>query len=305
MLISLLRTGSRLIGAWWFGPAPDWPRVRARAVAGTRSARAPRGVAVTTGELGGVPAEVLTARDAPDDTAILYLHGSGFVIGAPQMVRTLTGALAAAMNTTVYALDYRLAPEHPHPAAIDDTVAAYLALLEKGIRPDHIAVVGDSAGGTLAVDLALRLRDEQLPFPAVLGMICPVLDLSSDSSAFHCDGRREPLLTADLMRQFFDAYLPDVPQSRRRELSPLYRDITGLPPIVLHSGADDILAGDARRFADHAARTGAPLRHREYRNLWHVFHAMPMRPAREAVDDLAAALGSTLRGPRTDYRSGQ
>ncbi len=300
-----MRLGSRLVGAWWFGPAPDWPRVRARVVAGTRSARAPHGVSATTGELGGVPTEVLTAADAPADTAVLYLHGSGFVIGAPRMVRPLTGALAAAMNTTVYALDYRLAPEHPHPAAIDDTLAAYLALLERGIRPDHIAVVGDSAGGTLSLDLALRLRDEQLPLPAVLGLICPVLDLSTDSLAFTCDGRREPLLTAARMHQFFDAYLPDVPQSRRRELSPLHRDITGLPPIVLHSGADDILAGDARRFADHAAGLGAPLRHREYRGLWHVFHAMPMKPARAAVDDLAAALGSALRGPRTDYRSGQ
>lgn len=304
MLISLCRFEARVAGAWWFRPAPDWPRVRARAVASTKSARAPRGVSVTSDELGGVPTEVLTA-DTPGDTAVLYLHGSGFVIGAPQIVRPLTGALAAAMATKVYALDYRLAPEHPYPAAVEDTVAAYLALLERGVRPDRLAVVGDSAGGTLAVDLALRLRDEQLPCPAVIGMICPVLDLSAASSAFRADGRREPLLTADLMRQFYDAYLPGVPESRRRELSPLYRDITGLPPIVLHSAADDILAGDARRFADHAAKTGAPLRHREYRGMWHVFHAMPMKPARDAVHDLAAALGSTLHGPRTDYRSGQ
>ncbi|MFI6868461.1 alpha/beta hydrolase [Nocardia sp. NPDC050406] len=305
MLIPLLRFGSRVMAAWWFGPAPDWPRVRARARASTRSARAPRNVSVTTGELGGVPAEILTSADSPDETAVLYLHGSGFVIGAPRMVRPLTGALAAALNTTVYALDYRLAPEHPHPAAIEDTVAAYLALVERGVRPDRIAVVGDSAGGTLAVDLALRLRDDRLPFPAVLGMICPVLDLSAASSAFHCDARREPLLTAELMRQFMDAYLPHVPEDRRRELSPIYRDITGLPPVVMHSATDDILSGDARRFADHAAKLGAPLRHREYRGLWHVFHAMPMKPAREAVDDLATALGSVLRAPRTDYRSGQ
>ncbi len=302
MLISALRSGSRLIGRWWFGPAPDWPRVRARAVAGTRFSRAPGEVTATTGQLGGVPSEILTPRGAPADAAVLYLHGSGFVIGAPQMVRTLTGAIAAAMRTTVYALDYRLAPEHPHPAAVDDTMAAYRALLAQGIPPERIAVAGDSAGGTLTLDLALRLRDEGLPAPAILGLICPVLDYSADSEAFHCDPSREPLLTPDLMVQFMDAYLPGVPESRRRALSPLYRDITGLPPIVLHSAGDDLLAGDARRLAALAAKSGAPLRHREYRGLWHVFHAMPMKPAREAVADFAAALTPALYGHRTGYR---
>ncbi|MFE3255175.1 alpha/beta hydrolase [Nocardia sp. NPDC059091] len=303
MEIAFWRLLSRLVGRWWFGPAPDWSRVRARVGAGTTFARAPRGIAVETSRLGGIPVETLTPRSASADAAVLYLHGSGYVIGMPRMVRTLTGALAAAMGTTVHALDYRLAPEHPYPAAIDDTVAAYRALLAAGIPAERIAVVGDSAGGGLALDLVLRLREKHWPQPAILGLICPVLDLTANSSAFHCDPSREPLLNPPLMTQFMAAYLPGVPEDERRARSPLYRDITGLPPIVMHSAGDDLLAGDARRFAALAAKSAAPLRHREYRNLWHVFHAMPMRVAREAVTDLASALSDRLYGHHVGHRA--
>ncbi|MEU0543626.1 alpha/beta hydrolase [Nocardia sp. NPDC005978] len=299
---ALLRSTSRLIGRWWFDAAPDWDRVRRREAAGTRFARAPRGVRVTAGELGGRPAEILTPAGAPADAAVLYLHGGGFTMGTPQMLRPITGLLAATMGTTVYALDYRLAPEHVYPAAIDDAVAAYRALLERGIPAERIAVAGDSAGGDLTIEVGLRVRDAQLPAPAVLGAICPVLDFSDGSAAFDCDPSREPLLSPEVIAQFTDAYLPGVTQERRREISPAYRDITGLPPIVLHSATDDPLAGDARRFADRAAKTGAPLRHSEYRGLWHVFHALPMPQAREAVRDLAGMLAERIYG-RSGYRA--
>lgn len=300
-----MRGLSRLIGRWSFGPAPDWDRVRRRLVAGTRFVKAPAGVTVTTGSLGGTPAEILTPRYAPADTAILYLHGGGFVSGAPAMLRPLTGPLAAATGTTIYALDYRLAPEHPCPAAIDDVLAAYRALLARGVPAKQIAVAGDSAGGTLTLDLAERLRAKGWPQPALLAMICPVLDYSTESSAFQGDLPREPLLTGSLMRDCIDAYLPGVPEAERRAMSPVHRDITGLPPIVLQSAGDDLLAGDARRFAAHAAKSGAPLRHREYRGLWHVFHAMPMKASREAIADLAKPLTEALYGHHTGYRSGE
>ncbi|MEU1208115.1 alpha/beta hydrolase [Nocardia sp. NPDC005825] len=296
---------SRLIGHWMFGPAPDWNRVRARVGASTAFARAPRAVAVTAGRLGGVPVETLTPSGAPADAAVLYLHGSGYVIGNSSMVRPLTGALAAAMGTTVHSLDYRLAPEHPHPAPIEDTVAAYRALVAQGIPAERIAVVGDSAGGGLALDLAMRLRDEDQPQPAILGLICPVLDMSASSSAFHCDPSREPLLNPPLMAQFMDAYLPGVPEQERQARSPLYRDITGLAPIVMHSSGDDLLAGDAREFAALAAKVAAPLRHREFPHLWHVFHVLPMRVAREAVDDLATMLSDRLFGHHLGHRTGR
>lgn len=299
----MLRLTSRAVGLWWFSAAPDWEKVRRREAAGTRFSRAPRGVAVTAGELGGRPVEILTPADAPADAAVLYLHGGGFTMGTPQMMRPLTGLLAQAMNTTVYALDYRLAPEHTYPAAIDDTVAAYRALLARGIPAERIAVVGDSAGGDLSIELGLRLRDKRWPVPAVLGSICPVLDFSSESAAFSCGPTREPLLTPQVVRAFSEAYLPGTSQEERRALSPMYRDITGLPPIVLHSATDDPLSGDARRFADKAAKAGVPLRHREYRGLWHVFHAMPMRQSREAVREMAGMLAEGVYGDRTGYRA--
>ncbi|MGW5108996.1 alpha/beta hydrolase [Nocardia sp. NPDC004123] len=285
-----------VVSRWWFGPAPDWPTVRARIDAGTTYARAPRGVAVRTGRLGGLPVEVLKPRAAPPDAAVLYLHGGGYALGTPRMARTLAGALAAAMDTTVHVLDYRLAPEHPYPAAIEDTVAAYRALVDAGIPAERIAVVGDSAGGGLAVDLALQLRGDPLPQPAILGLICPMLDLTSNSSAFQGITNRDAVLTPSLLAGLIDAYLPGVPESERRDRSPLYRDIAGVAPIVMHSAGDDLLSGDARRFAAHAAEFGVPLRHREFRGLWHVFHSMPIGVAEAAVEDFAAALSECIYG---------
>ncbi|MGX1806682.1 alpha/beta hydrolase [Nocardia sp. NPDC055321] len=299
---ALLRSTSRLIGRWIFGAAPDWVRVRRREAAATRFARAPRGVRITAGTLGGRPAEILTPAGAPADAAVLYLHGGGFTMGSPRMLRPITGLLAETMGTVVYALDYRLAPEHLYPAAIDDATTAYRDLLARGIPAERIAVAGDSAGGDLTIELGLRVRDAGLPAPAVLGSICPVLDFSAGSAAFDCDPSREPLLSPRVIAQFTDAYLPGVSQTRRRELSPLYRDITGLPPIVLHSATDDPLGGDARRFAELAAKAGAPLRHSEYRGLWHVFHALPMPQARAAVRELGALLAEQVYG-RSGYRA--
>ncbi|WP_169814741.1 alpha/beta hydrolase [Nocardia crassostreae] len=307
MLIPLpvMRFGARLTSRIGFGAAPDWARVRQRMDASTRFARVPRGVAITADELGGRPVEILTPRDAPADAAVLYLHGGGFTVGSPQMARPYSGAIAAAMGTALYSLDYRLAPEHPYPAAIDDAVAAYRALLDRGIPAGRIAVAGDSAGGTLTLDLALRARDEGLPAPAVLGLICPATDFTSDSRSYRADTSREPLLTAELIAQFTETYLPGMSQEQRRAVSPVYRDITALPPMVLQTAGDDPLAADARRFAELAAKSGAPLRHREFRGVWHVFHAWPIAPAREAIRDLSAALSEGIYGHRTGYRSGQ
>ncbi|MRH86690.1 alpha/beta hydrolase fold domain-containing protein [Nocardia sp. SYP-A9097] len=303
MLISLTRLMARAVGAWWFGAAPDWVEVRRRATLSTKSSSAPRAVTVTQDQLAGLPVEILTPPAAPADAAVLYLHGGGFVMGSPKMMRPLTGPLALDMNTTVYALDYRLAPEYTHPAPIDDAEAAYRALLARGIPAERIAVAGDSAGGGLTLELGLRIRDAGLPAPAVLGMICPLIDFSPDSMAFHGGPTREPLLTPKVIAKCLDGYLPGVPADERRAISPIYQDITGLPPMVLHSATDDPLSGDGRRLADKAAKAGVPLRHREYRKLWHVFHAMPMKPARAAVGDMAAMLAEGIYGHRTGYRA--
>ncbi|MET9485841.1 alpha/beta hydrolase [Nocardia sp. NPDC006630] len=303
MLKSLLRFTSRLLGRYWFAAAPDWELARRRAETTTANARAPRTVVVTSAQLADLPVEILTPPGAPADAAVLYLHGGGYVIGSARMMRPLTGALALEMGTTVYALDYRLAPEHPHPAPIDDAVAAYRELLERGIPAERIAVAGDSAGGGLALEAGMRIRDENLPAPAILGLICPVLDFSPDSAAFHCGPTREPLITPKVIEQFLDAYLPGIPAAQRHALSPLYRDLTGLPPIVVHSAGEDPLSGDARRLAARATELGVPLRHREYRKVWHVFHAMPMKSGRDATRDLAAMLTEGIYGHRTGYRA--
>ncbi|MEV6276388.1 alpha/beta hydrolase [Nocardia sp. NPDC051832] len=288
------------MAGWLFAGGADWPAVRSRMAVGGPLAGPPRGVRVVHSELDGVPCEILTPPGGTTDTALLYLHGGGFAIGSAQTHRSLTGHLAVAMNATVYALNYRLAPENPYPAANDDCLAAYRALLARGIPAARIVVAGDSAGGALSLDLALRASAQGLPGPAALGLICPVLDLSAESSVFTGPADREPLLTAALMRRFLDAYLPDMSQRVRRELSPLHRELAGLPPIVLQTAEDDPLHGDALRLADRLRDSVVPLGFRSYPGLWHAFHAVPMMSARAraALDELAAALTAAGDAPR-------
>lgn len=275
----------------------DWPIVRRRMGRGETLFRPPREVSVTVDELAGVPTETITYAGPPRATTLLYLHGGVFVTGAPQTHRPIATYLARAMRATVHVLDYRLAPEHPYPAANDDVFTAYAGLIDRGVRPEDIAVVGDSAGGGLALDLAMRARDRQLPQPAVLGLICPFPDWSPDSAAFGSRYPREPMLSANLLARGSDAYLPNTSAQQRRALSPLHRDLTGLPPIVLQSAGDDPLADDAHRLAELARRSDISLRHHHYPGLWHVFHSMPtlFAPARQALDELATALDVTMR----------
>lgn len=293
----LLRLVIRLVRRGVFAAGASWPQVRRRLTPGEPVLRAPHGVTVEHGDLDGVRTEILRPAGGASDSALLYLHGGGFACGAPRGFRALAGRLAQVMGATAYVIDYRLAPEHPYPAGIDDCERAYRALLAAGFAADRIAVAGDSAGGGHALELAMRMRDEQLPAPAAIGLISPFVDWTAESSAFRADGRREPILSAGLIARCGDAYLADRSEQERREVSPLYRDLAGLPSIVLDAGADDILVGDARRLAEYAAAAGVPVRYREHPGLWHVFHLTPhlLAQAERAVVGFGGALAERLR----------
>jgi len=209
---------------------------------------------------------------------LLYLHGGGYCIGSPRTHRHLVARLASGLDAEAFVPAYRLAPEHPYPAGLEDSIAAYSSLIE---RFDEVTVAGESAGGGLTLALAIHARDQVLRPPTALGLICPWLDLVGP----HAD-TGDPVLTVSRLEHWKAAYArPD--QRADPRVSPALADLTGLPPIVLHSAGHDPLLADAEKLA-----AKVDLEHRRFPGQFHGFHAFVgvLADAAHAVDELAASL---------------
>jgi acetyl esterase/lipase len=233
-----------------------------------------------------LPAGVIEAR-APG--AILYLHGGAFCLGSPWTHRALTTRLARAAGMPVWTPDYRLAPEYPYPAALDDAEACIDAMLTSGLRAERIFVAGDSAGGGLAMALMLRLRERDAALPGGLALLSPLLDLSLGSPgdpALGAGAEADPMISSDWLRQTLAAYAcpPDAPEHR-----PLDADLAGLPPMLIQVGTDEILLGHALRLAARAHDYGVRCRLEVFEARWHVFHlqATQLKGARSAIEAIA------------------
>jgi acetyl esterase/lipase len=175
----------------------------------------PDGVVGTPVQAGGVPAEWIDPEGGVKDRAVLYLHGGGYVAGSIDSHRNLTGHLAQAMGCRVLALDYRLAPEHPHPAPVEDAVAAYRWLLDQGLTADHLVVAGDSAGGGLAVATLLGVRDAGLPQPALAVPISPLVDLEGTGESMTTRADADPMVSKARLLEMVGLFLGDGPAWRR------------------------------------------------------------------------------------------
>jgi epsilon-lactone hydrolase len=204
---------------------------------------------------------------------ILYLHGGAFVASSPVIHGLLLAKLCTMARARGFYLDYRLAPEHPFPAAGDDCLAAYRYLLEQGLDPAHIVIAGDSAGGNLTVATALRARDAGLPLPAALVAISPVLDATFSGDSLWRNEGLDPLFRASVFAALADQY---VPQELRRDpyVSPLFADLTGLPPTLLLVGSSELLLDDSVRFAGRAADATLQVWH-DMPHVFPVMHGLP------------------------------
>lgn len=226
--------------------------------------------------------------------ALLYLHGGGYVVGSARTHRSLAARLAREVGVRALVLDYRRAPEHPHPAALEDALEAYSSLLGDGIESARIAIAGDSAGGGLTLALAAMVRDLGLPAPAVLGLICPWLEVTVDLAGGRPPAPREPILSPGLLKSWGQAYVGDG-DAAAPSISPLLGQLDGLPTIVVHSAGEDLLLPDAERLERmvNAGAAHAPIEHRRHPGLWHDFHLFAglIGPAGEAL----SALGTSLR----------
>jgi monoterpene epsilon-lactone hydrolase len=289
----VVRGGMRLFARVAFNPSLPIERQRRNVEATiSRSLRPPRGTISTPTVLGGVSCERVVPPGDVSLGTVLYLHGGGFVLGSPRTHRSLSARVGRAARSVAVVPEYRLAPEHPYPAALDDVMAVYRALLDEGTDPGRLAVAGESAGGGLALSLGVAARDAGLPLPAVIGMISPVTDLSADGGVRRVYGPREPVLTRPLVDEWLAAYCADSDRSCAG-LSPALGDLAGLPPLVLHSAADDPLLADSELLEKRARAAGASLLHERHPDLWHGFHILA-GVLREA-DDAVAAFGAELR----------
>ena len=235
-------------------------------------ARLPKGTRVVPVAAPGLRGEWVRVPQSRADRVILYLHGGAFCMGSPASHRNLVAWLCESARARALSLDYPLAPEHPFPAALDRTVAAYRFLRDTGAAPDRIALAGDSAGANLVLAALLTLRDAGDPLPAAAVCISPPTDLTGGSPSLVSRARLDPMVKLESVGPLCLAYAggasPDDPR-----LSPLAADLTGLPPLLIHVGSDEILFDDSLRFARKAREAGVDVRLEVGEELWHVWHA--------------------------------
>lgn len=202
---------------------------------------------------------------------ILYLHGGAYLIGSPATHRGLAASIARYSQRDVCVLDYRLAPEHPFPAARDDAVAAYRALLTRGYEPSNIVLAGDSAGGHLALITALQLDAEAEQMPAALVCFSPVVDFTAEH--FHTPPAGDPLLNKSWIEQAADLFCPPGMDRRNPGLSPINGELANLPPLLIQVGEEELLLNDSLRLAERAREAGVQVQLERYPHCWHVFQA--------------------------------
>ena len=229
------------------------------------------GISIEDVDAGGVPARWVRP-DTPDSaTAVLWLHGGGYNIGSVESHTPTASHLAVALGAPVLVAGYRLAPENPHPAAIDDATAVWTWLVAQGHDPSSLAVVGDSAGGGLALALAMRLRDGGDVGPAALALLCPWVDLAGRTAVSPTRAAADVVLSAELLTTWAATYAADTPLDDAM-LSPLAGDLTGLPPRLVHAAGRDILCDQALQLAADAAAAGASLEIEVAEDMIHAWH---------------------------------
>lgn len=261
-----------------FNPRVPIARQRKLLALATRLRFLPAGLSCETVTLGTVPAQRISVAK-PGAGVLLYLHGGAYSSGSPETHRNLCSHLAQAAACTVYTLDYRLAPEHPFPAGLDDAEAAYRTLLAQGVKSTQIAIAGDSAGGGMALALAQRIRAAGLPAPALLYLLSPWSDLTFSGESIKTRAGVDPMVTEPWIRAGADMYIAGG-DARDPLISPVFADYQGLPPMLVQWGGDEILYSDCQRVVERARAAGVDVEFEVFDGLWHVFQVFAgMLPA--------------------------
>ena len=243
----------------------------------------------------GVPAEWVTPDDCVAGRAVVYFHGGGYATGTLDSARSLFTHLARASRSRVLAVDYRLAPEHPFPAAVDDAIAAYRFALASGHEPEATALCGDSSGGGLALGTLIALRDQGDPLPAAAVCMSPWTDLTLSGASLQANKDSDPMVSATTLGRMADAYLGELDR-RSPTASPLFADLTGLPPLMLQVGSGELLVDDAHRFAKGAWEAGVDVTLDVWDDVFHVWQAYAdlLPEASDAIAQIGAFVDQHL-----------
>lgn len=238
----------------------------------------PPHIVITPFETSTLSGEWVSSANITSPAVLLYLHGGGYSAGSPLTHRELAARLSLASGVRLLVIDYRLAPEHPFPAAIEDAVAAYQWLLHQGIAPEQIMIGGDSAGGGLAMATLLCLRDQLLPLPAAAVLLSPWLDLALRGDSLQSRADLDPLCSYEGLRFAAKLYLGEA-DAQTALASPVYADLQGLPPLLIQVGDHEVLLSDSTRLAERARAAGVAVTLEVWAEVWHVWHfwagAMP------------------------------
>ncbi|RBM23535.1 alpha/beta hydrolase [Prauserella sp. PE36] len=253
----------------------------------------PEDVTYAEGTVGGVLGIWCHPAGAEAAKVLLYTHGGGFAVGSAQSHRKLAAHVAKAVGATAFVLDYRRAPEHPHPAGLDDTVSAFLALVEQGIRPGDITTIGDSAGGNLAVAAALALKERNQPLPGSVVAFSPWLDMENAGETLASNDATDALISVPLLEGMIAGVLGDQTSPTAPLANPLYGDFSGFPRLYINAGGDEALLDNATRLARIADEAGVDVTLSVVAGQQHVFPFNAGRTA--AADDEIARLAKWYR----------
>ena len=252
-------------------------------------APAPAGVTCTPVEAGGVSAEWSVADGADQDKVILYVHGGGYVMGSAGSHRDMTGRLSQASGARVLSLNYRLAPEHPFPAPVDDSVAAYRWLLGQGIQASNIAIAGDSAGGGLALAALIAIRDAGEPVPAAGIGISPWVDMEGTGESMTTRAAVDPVVQKEGLLGMAKLYLGGA-DPKNPLAAPLHANLAGLPPLLIQVGDSETLLDDATRITERARKADVDVTLKIWDEMPHVWHLFaPILPeGQQAIEEIGA-----------------
>ncbi|OZG75273.1 esterase [Hahella sp. CCB-MM4] len=247
----------------------------------------PTGFRCEAGLAFGIPALWLSHERECDARVILYLHGGGYVVGSTRTHLELACRIGRASQAQVMMLEYRLAPENPYPAALEDAVLAYQYLLDNGVKAHNIIVAGDSAGGGLTLATVMAIRDSGLPVPAGAVCLSPWLDLSCCFSSISHRIQRDPIITPERVR-FFARHYAAGQSLIDPGISPYFGDLRDLPPVLIQVGSDEILLNECKYFCRRAKRIGVPVHLHVWPHMFHVWHfaARLLPQSRSAIRDI-------------------
>lgn len=245
------------------------------------------GVYIKPEEMGEVKAEWFDIEGSPEKPVILYFHGGAYVTGSLTSSRVMAGEIARAALLKTLSFEYRLAPEHPFPAALEDALSAYNHLLENGYEPSDIVFAGESAGGGLLLSTAMLIREYGCGMPTALVCLSPWTDLTCTGASFAKNADKDPLVHRESVLQDAHAYAGGLPLETP-QLSPLYGEMAGLPPTLIQTGKDEILFSDAERLYKKMKRAGVDATFSAWEGMWHIWQLYEIREAHEAMAEVGA-----------------